>query len=117
MFTIDEVRAALPDILAEADELIVVRARLVAGAGAQQGGADVNVADLKADEARLSEIVDGWRTDGIEVKGWAPVLLDFPAEIGGREVFLCWLEGETELGWWHDPAHGFAGRRRLTDLL
>jgi arsenite methyltransferase len=30
-------------------------------------------------------------------------------------VLLCWIEGETELRWYHRLDLGFAGRRRLTD--
>jgi hypothetical protein len=40
-------------------------------------------------------------------------LVDFPALREGREVYLCWLEGETEIGYWHDLEAGFAGREPL----
>jgi hypothetical protein len=42
-------------------------------------------------------------------------LVDFPAVIDGREVYLCWQEGEEEIGFWHEPEAGFAGRRPLDD--
>ena len=42
-------------------------------------------------------------------------LVDFPALRDGREVYLCWEEGEPEIGFWHDPDTGFAGRRPLDD--
>ena len=51
--------------------------------------------------------------EGIEVKGWAPVLVDFPAVLDGQDVLLCWLEGEPALEWYHRVDLGFAGRRRL----
>ncbi|HEX8346789.1 MAG TPA: DUF2203 family protein [Actinoplanes sp.] len=41
------------------------------------------------------------------------MLVDFPADLGGVPVLLCWLEGEAELGWYHRLDLGFAGRRRL----
>jgi hypothetical protein len=50
---------------------------------------------------------------GVEVKGLAPLLLDFPAEFDGVPVLLCWLEGEQRLDWYHRLDLGFAGRRRL----
>ena len=31
----------------------------------------------------------------------------------GREVYLCWLEGEEELGFWHEVEAGFPGRQAL----
>ena len=40
-------------------------------------------------------------------------LIDFPCVHGGREVLLCWKLGEDDLGWWHFPEDGFAGRRPL----
>jgi hypothetical protein len=42
-------------------------------------------------------------------------LVDFPALRGNQEVYLCWEEGEPEIGFWHEPGAGFAGRRPLTD--
>ena len=42
-------------------------------------------------------------------------LVDFPALREGREVYLCWEEGEAEIGFWHEPDAGFAGRRPLDD--
>jgi hypothetical protein len=42
-------------------------------------------------------------------------LIDFPALRDEREVYLCWEEGEAEIGFWHDPETGFAGRRPLDD--
>jgi hypothetical protein len=40
-------------------------------------------------------------------------LVDFPAIRDGREVYLCWEEGEDEISFWHEPEAGFAGRRPL----
>ena len=42
-------------------------------------------------------------------------LVDFPALRDGREIYLCWQEGEPEIGFWHEPDAGFAGRRPLAD--
>jgi hypothetical protein len=40
-------------------------------------------------------------------------LVDFPALRDGREVFLCWEEGEDEVGYWHDLDAGYGGRKPL----
>jgi hypothetical protein len=40
-------------------------------------------------------------------------LVDFPAIHDDREVYLCWLEGEDEIRYWHDLEAGFAGREPL----
>jgi Uncharacterized conserved protein (DUF2203) len=42
-------------------------------------------------------------------------LVDFPSLRDGHEIYLCWEEGEPEIGWWHEPDTGFAGRRPLDD--
>jgi hypothetical protein len=40
-------------------------------------------------------------------------LIDFPAVIDGREVYLCWLLDEPSVTHWHAVEAGFAGRRPL----
>ena len=40
-------------------------------------------------------------------------LVDFPALRDGREVYLCWVEGEDEIGFWHDLDAGYGGRQPL----
>jgi hypothetical protein len=42
-------------------------------------------------------------------------LVDFPSVRDGREVYLCWEEGEEEVAFWHDIDTGFAGRRPVDD--
>jgi hypothetical protein len=41
-------------------------------------------------------------------------LVDFPAVLDGREVYLCWKYNEPEILFWHDRDAGFAGRQPLT---
>jgi hypothetical protein len=40
-------------------------------------------------------------------------LVDFPSMRDGREVYLCWEEGETEIAFWHDADAGYGGREPL----
>lgn len=40
-------------------------------------------------------------------------LIDFPAIRDGHEVYLCWLDGEPDIGYWHELDAGFAGRAPL----
>jgi len=42
-------------------------------------------------------------------------LLDFPSLRDGREVYLCWQDGEDAIRFWHEPDAGFGGRRPLDD--
>ena len=43
-------------------------------------------------------------------------LVDFPALVAGRQVWLCWQRGEPAIGFWHDLETGFSGRRPLAEL-
>lgn len=55
-----------------------------------------------------------WFSDaGIQIKSLEEGLVDFPAVIDGRQVLLCWKEGETEVAFWHTPQDGYPGRRPL----
>lgn len=49
----------------------------------------------------------------IVIKDLERGLLDFPAVIGGREVFLCWEKDEDDIEFWHDLDSGYSGRERL----
>ncbi|HEU0039976.1 MAG TPA: DUF2203 family protein [Verrucomicrobiae bacterium] len=40
-------------------------------------------------------------------------MVDFPAIIGGKEVFLCWEQDEAGIEFWHDLDAGYGGRERL----
>ncbi|GIF00419.1 DUF2203 domain-containing protein [Paractinoplanes rishiriensis] len=117
LFTVDEARAELAKLLPVLHELVEVRADMVeltaALATGEAPGPLGGLAERKAAEARLNELMTTVQETGAEFKGIAPLLVDFPAELGGVSVLLCWLEGETELGWYHRAELGFAGRRRL----
>ncbi len=49
----------------------------------------------------------------IQLKDMDRGLIDFPAIIGGREVFLCWEQDEEDVEYWHDLDTGYAGREPL----
>jgi hypothetical protein len=115
-FTLAEARDLMPEVQARADEVIEVRASLIELQAALTDGVSSRLGGLpeaKGFQARLSELVGWFSTTGLEVKGIAPLLLDFPSELAGEPVLLCWLEGERDLGWYHPVAYGFAGRRRI----
>jgi hypothetical protein len=71
-------------------------------------------AELEADASRLQGYVDELRELGVEPKGALEGLVDFPCELDGRVVYLCWKLGEPEVLFWHDLEAGFTGRQPLT---
>ncbi len=116
LFTVAEARAVLAELRPGLEELIALRADAAEIAAALQAGLPSPLGgrpELKAAEARLDELVTEIGARGVQVKGLAPLLLDFPAELDGGPVLLCWLEGDAELGWYHRLDLGFLGRRRL----
>ncbi|MEO8228897.1 MAG: DUF2203 domain-containing protein [Chloroflexota bacterium] len=67
------------------------------------------VDQMQASVARI----DGW---GITLRDIDTGMIDFPALVSGRQVWLCWQLGEGPISWWHELEDGFAGRRPLIDL-
>jgi hypothetical protein len=57
--------------------------------------------------------IDAW---GITLRDIESGLIDFPALVDGRQVWLCWRLGEDDVAWWHDLDSGFGGRRPLAEL-
>jgi len=117
LFTIDEARALLVELRPVLAEIVVLRADAAELAAATRGGPASplgGLPELKAAEARLDELMAQVQSHGVELKGWAPLLLDFPAQLDGVDVLLCWLEGDAELSWYHRSDLGFLGRRPLS---
>jgi hypothetical protein len=129
LFTLEEARAELTRLRPVLDEIVTLRAdaaELASAVGAIGAAAAPERADaggpasrlgglpeFKAAQARLDELMTQVQQTGADFKGLAPLLLDFRSSRGGEPVLLCWLEGETELGWYHRLDLGFAGRRPL----
>jgi hypothetical protein len=111
--TPDEAHALVPELVRLADEVVVVRAELTE---ATRSTPPAPLAEAKGLEARLSELLDRIMALDVQLKGWAPLLVDIPVRVDGREVLFCWLEGDRTLAWYHEVPHGFAGRRPLSDL-
>jgi hypothetical protein len=40
-------------------------------------------------------------------------LIDFPAVREGEEVYLCWIDSEPAIEYWHELDAGYAGRKPL----
>jgi hypothetical protein len=82
-----------------------------ASAGLGQSGA-LGAADALG-AGGIQPILEGLEELGIVLRDPARGLIDFPATHLGRQVQLCWQLGEDDLGWWHFPDEGFAGRHPL----
>lgn len=79
--------------------------------------------DLRLIRLRMQGLIDQMaagvaRIDalGLTLRDIERGLVDFPALVSGRQVWLCWRHGESSIGWWHDLETGFDGRRPLAEL-
>jgi hypothetical protein len=109
-----EARAHLASLRPRVEEFLVVRADLaelqadLATQGSSRHGA---YADAKGLQARLYAELEYFGQAGAQIKGFAPLLLDFEGERDGVPVLWCWLEGDPDIVWYHRQDTGFAGRR------
>jgi hypothetical protein len=118
-YTIEEADALLPEVAEGMERLGALQRRAATGlAGARsrarrnghRGGLDAALS------GEMGALLTWFEEKHLVVKAVSPPLVDFPAEYGGREVLLCWTEGEDRIGWYHLPDAGFAGRRPVEEL-
>jgi hypothetical protein len=81
--------------------------------GALGGAGVASGAGVSIGAGGIQPILDGLEELGIVLRDPARGLIDFPAIHLGRQVHLCWQLGEDDIGWWHFPEDGFAGRHPL----
>ncbi|HYM83858.1 MAG TPA: DUF2203 domain-containing protein [Candidatus Dormibacteraeota bacterium] len=131
-----EVRDVLTRLREQRDHLVELRDQAVerlaavgAGGGAMpEGELDEALAsgdpELRRLRLRMQGVIDQMQAAVGQLDGWDIVLrdiqtglVDFPALVNGRQVWLCWRLGEPSLGWWHELEAGVAGRKPLIELL
>ncbi|HET9454735.1 MAG TPA: DUF2203 domain-containing protein, partial [Gemmatimonadaceae bacterium] len=66
--------------------------------------------DIDAFEGELHRL-------GIVLKDRRLGLIDFPAVVEGRQVWLCWRLGEPSVQFYHELDAGFGGRKPLTAAM
>jgi hypothetical protein len=119
-YTLEEARAQLAWVT---DRLAVMRAAraqltdreareaLLAGSATNGGGRpgrQVGEAFLALRAAAMS-----FDERDIVVRDLDRGLVDFPAIREGREVYLCWVDGEPDIEFWHELDDGYPGRQAL----
>jgi hypothetical protein len=119
-YTRAEARALLPQMrswLKQLNQQRVLAEKLdkrlnhLVNAGHDAGGDTVN--QLIKCLADMREILQEFQEREIQIKDIERGLVDFPAVLAGREVFLCWEQDEEDIEFWHDLDSGYAGRERL----
>jgi hypothetical protein len=121
-YTLEEASELLPHVVELIERMRAARARLgdreareaLSEAGPTNGGGGhgrtVSEGFLVLRDAMLE-----LRRLEVVLRDLDRALIDFPSLRDGREVYLCWEEGEDTIGFWHDLDAGFGGRRPLED--
>jgi hypothetical protein len=130
-YSIDEANAAVPEVERilialrdQREELINLRDRVVAAsppddetptAGAAERirllrlGMQGLIDQMQAGVARLVDM-------DITLRDISTGLIDFPALVTGRPIWLCFRLGESTVEHWHPHDEGFDSRRPLGEL-
>ena len=132
-FTLDEAQSLLPvlesllrtaidgkKLMAEVDGEMQALAHRVF----LNGGTHLDIVPLarrKAERAkaeqRLRDTFAEIDSIGVQVKDLDIGLLDFPCEVEGRTVLLCWKLGEKSISHWHGTDEGFASRKPIDERI
>ena len=119
-FTRAEANALLPQLTAMLDRLSDAKDNLtdseaheaLSEAAPSNGGGDegkqVGVAFLE-----VRGLLETIEQSGIVLRDIDRGLVDFPALMDGREIYLCWELGEDDVGYWHELETGYGGREPL----
>ncbi len=121
-YSVEEALAALPvvtDLLQRMrharEQLTDAEAREALADAAPSNGGGEPGRTVSEGFLELRESLIGMRELDVVLRDLERGLVDFPAFRGGREVYLCWEEGEDEIAYWHEPDAGFSGRHPLDD--
>ena len=124
-FTVEQANQMLPLVRRIVDDIVggyerweaLVRDFEVAAARSRADAPDPDAEALQAEALRVAADIEACRAEleslGVECKTYDTGLVDFPAAIDGRDIYLCWQRGEPHVGHWHERDAGFAGRRPL----
>ena len=131
LFTLEEAERAIPLVEQRLHQAIDSRReaatidqqlREIATKIHLSGGAEINPAAVlerrrKKDEAmeHLRQAVEALQQIGCLIKDLDIGLVDFPAALNDREVYLCWKLGEPRIDYWHHVDDGFASRQPILD--
>ena len=125
LFTVEEANATLPLVRRIVQDLVmhfarwkeIVREYELAASEMQTPEEAAKLTTLERRVQAAAAEIDGFGREladlGIVVKDRSIGLIDFPAVLAGRMVWLCWRLDEPVVGYWHEWDEGFTGRQRL----
>ena len=125
-FTLDEANALLPKVRQQLSLLREIRKRIVA-LQAKVDIEEITAAGAQPDRRRVDELLrsidaevqsfhrslDAFYALGCDLKDLERGLVDFHSMRGNDVVYLCWLDGEDSITWWHALDAGFKDRKPI----
>jgi hypothetical protein len=129
LFTVDHANRTLPLVRRIVEDIVREHARWQRGAlelehrtsVAKDDVPDPRIATLEREVSAMARELEQFERElaalGIQLKDRRIGLIDFPSELDGRRVLLCWRLGEPSVQFWHDVDTGYAGRQPLSPTL
>ena len=115
-FTVAEANSALPlvnrivkDIVEQYRQVMANHAQLQEGDLPDPERDRLESARSQATD-KLENLSNELADIGCELKDRESGLVDFPARMDRRDVYLCWKLGEEQITHWHEIYAGFSGR-------
>lgn len=106
----DEATAYLPRLRSLIDAVRRVAPSSTASGNGHVESPETRDNAMSAARAALAEL----SANGIVLRDLSSGLIDFPSRDEDGVVYeLCWRAEEEEIGWWHLPGEGLAGRKRV----
>lgn len=119
--TLPLVRRIVEDIVREHERWQDAVARLDLLMATNTDTVDLRVVALEREVQTIARDIDAFQGElealDIQLKDRRIGLVDFPTELDGRRVLLCWRLGEPAVQYWHDEDAGYAGRQPLSPTL
>lgn len=89
----------------------------------ETNGSSKHAEEMKEREKEIRTLVRRMQASVARIEAWSVALrdietglVDFPALVSGRPVWLCWRLGEGDIEWWHEHDRGFEDRKPLVEL-
>ena len=129
LFTVDHANRTLPYVRKIVEDIVrehrrwqeaIVELDLLSSV-ARPELPDPRAVALEKKSQRIAREIDAFQAElesiGIQLKDRRIGLIDFPSELDGRPVLLCWQLGEPSVQFWHELDSGFGGRQPLSPTL
>ena len=129
LFTVDQANRTLPLVRRIVEDVVREHRRWhdavaeldLLGTTGVTGLQDPRMIAVERGIQKIAREIDGFQAEleslGVQLKDRRIGLVDFPSELEGQPVLLCWQLGEPSVQFWHDADSGYAGRQPLSPTL